>query len=138
MLQKTPVCNFQQALTKQRIYQLWRHSMMEKHLERANLTIEKTDTYRIRKTYHEISSYLNNKLQLLGDGKPPAGLELPDVETGHVAGDVGDYHRNSVTQTVCLIYFFFKSFHNLKLVEKIYFIKFLKTAIEVVFIWINV
>ena len=91
--------------------------MMEKYLERAQLTIEKTDTYRIRKTYHDISSYLNNKLQLLGDSKPPSGLELPDVETNNNSqqqGDVGDYHRsNSVNVcSILSLYVWFNGCHN--------------------------
>merc|ERR1719466_124501 len=54
-------------------------------------------------TYHDISSYLNNKLQLLGDSKPPSGLELPDVETNNNSqqqGDVGDYHRSNSVNVV--------------------------------------
>jgi len=55
-------------------------SLMSKKLAVSQATIDEMEQLRLRDTYQDICSYLNNQLERLGESKPPPGLVLAEVE----------------------------------------------------------
>jgi len=54
--------------------------LMSKKLAVSQATIDEMEQLRLRDTYQDICSYLNNQLERLGESKPPPGLVLAEVE----------------------------------------------------------